>query len=87
MTDKADVQIVDTGAPPTELSVSETPKPKPEKNSEPKSYVHLADGTVLKCKNTDLPIGSGDAPFGHWQRGNSVFLIIGVYPVEDIVEE
>lgn len=80
-------EVMPTRQAPTELSVSDAPKPKVEKDTEPKSYVHLADGTVLKCKNSDLPIGSGDAPYGHWQRGNNVYLIIGVYPVEDTVEE
>jgi hypothetical protein len=76
-----------TAAPPTELSVSDTPKPVVEENSEPQSYVHLADGSVMKCNDKDLPIGSGDSIYGHWQRGNKVYSVIGVYPVEITLKE
>lgn len=72
---------------PTEESTSDTPKAKEEKDTEPRFYVWLANGSVVKCKKSDLPMGSGDAPNGHWQKGKNVFLIVGVYPVEDTVEE
>lgn len=50
-------------------------------------YVHLADGSVVRVKEKDLPFGSGsNATYGHWQREDKVYLVIGVYPVEDIVK-
>lgn len=50
-------------------------------------YVHLADGTVVRVNESDLPSGV-DSPGGrHWQRGNKVFSVIGVYPVETVVSE
>jgi hypothetical protein len=50
-------------------------------------YVHLADGSVVRVKQKDLPATGGtNATFGHWQREDKVYLVIGVYPVEDIVK-
>ena len=46
------------------------------------SYVWLADGTVLRVKNEDLPQG-GHLTMGHWQRGDKVFQIVAIYPVEE----
>jgi len=74
--------------PPKELSVQDAPERVEEVDTEPQFYVHLSDGSVMRCKGDDLPLGSGtNAPNGHWQRGNKVYLVIGVYPVEDTVEE
>ena len=50
-------------------------------------YVWLADGSVVRVKESDLPVAAGtNATLGHWQRDNSVYQIVGVYPVEDIVK-
>jgi hypothetical protein len=50
-------------------------------------YVHLANGDVVRVKEKDLPASAGtNATNGHWQRDDKVYLIIGVYPVEDIVK-
>ena len=56
--------------------------------AEQQYYVHLSDGSVVRVKNSDLPIRSNgtNAVYGHWQRENKVYEVIGVYPVEDIVE-
>jgi len=54
---------------------------------DPHFYVHLADGNVIRVKESDLPAAAGtNAAFGHWQIDAKVFQIIGVYPVEDIVK-
>lgn len=46
-------------------------------------YVHLSNGEVERVKESDLPTSAGtNAPFGYWQKGNKVFLIVAVYPVE-----
>ena len=50
-------------------------------------YVWLADGSVVRVKESDLPVPAGtNAVNGHWQRDKNVYLIVGVYPVEDIVK-
>ena len=73
--------------PPTALSTQDAPEPVEQEDTEPQFYVHLADGSLMRCKTEDLPIGSAtNAPGGHWQRGNKVYQVIGVYPVEDTVE-
>jgi hypothetical protein len=54
---------------------------------DPHFYVHLADGNVIRVKESDLPAAAGtNAAFGHWQIDAKVFQIIGVYPLEDIVK-
>ena len=51
-------------------------------------YVHLADGSVERVKESDLPAGAGtNAMMGYWQRDKKVYHVIGVYPVEDIAKE
>lgn len=46
-------------------------------------YVHLADGSVERVKETDLPPKAGtNAVHGFWQREGFVYDVIGVYPVE-----
>lgn len=61
--------------------------PTEQAKPEAEFYVHLADGSVKRVKESDLPGGVGtNAPSGHWQEGNKVFQVIGVYPVEDIVK-
>ena len=50
-------------------------------------YVHLADGSVERVSEPDLPAGSGtNASQGFWQRDGNVFQVIGIYPVEDIAK-
>jgi len=74
--------------PPTDVVTQDLPTPKEEKNTEPQSYVHLADGSVLRCKDSDIPVGGGTGtPHGFWQSKNKVLQVIGVYPVETVVEE
>jgi hypothetical protein len=64
------------------------PVRKSEEDSKPQSYVHLADGSVLRVNNEDLPGASGTFnPLGHWQRGNKVYEIVGIYDVESVVED
>jgi|SRR5712672_1779777 len=46
------------------------------------SYVWLANGDVLRVKNEDIP-QSGHQTLGHWQRGDKVYQVVGVYPVEE----
>lgn len=54
---------------------------------DPHFYVWLADGNVIRVKQSDLPAPAGtNALNGHWQIDNKVFLIVGIYPVEDIVK-
>lgn len=77
---KSDVQVPST-------STQDSPAPTMVEKVEEHFYVHLANGDVIRVKESDLPVGSGtNAPLGHWQRGKSVFLVTGVYPVESTVE-
>lgn len=49
-------------------------------------YVHLADGSVERVKESDLPMPAGsNAVHGFWQREGKLYTVIGVYPVEDNV--
>lgn len=73
---------------PTTLSKQDAPVNKEKEVAEPQSYVHLADGTVLRVNDVDIPGSAGAGnPNGFWQRGNKVYHVIGVYPVETVVEE
>jgi hypothetical protein len=81
-------EAVATSVSPTELSTQDAPAKKAEEDTEPQVYVHLADGSVIRCKEKDLPEGStAESPSGHWQRGNKVYLVVAVYPVEVTVKE
>lgn len=54
---------------------------------DPHFYVWLANGDVIRVKQSDLPATAGtNAQFGHWQIENKVFQIVNVVPVEDIVK-
>jgi hypothetical protein len=76
-----------TAPAPTEPTVQDAPVNKTAEVVEPQSYVHLADGSVMRAYDKDLPSASGtNAPFGYWQRGNKVYDVIGIYPVETVVE-
>jgi len=49
-------------------------------------YVHLADGSIERVKESDLPTPAGsNAVHGFWQREGKLYTVIGVYPVEDNV--
>jgi len=54
---------------------------------DPHFYVWLADGNVIRVKQSDLPTPAGtNAAYGHWQIENKVFQIVNVVPVEDLVK-
>jgi len=77
-----------TAKPPTELSKQDAPVRENEEPEENQFYVHLSDGSVVKCVESDLPVGAGAGnPHGFWQRGNAVFEVIGIYPAETIVKD
>lgn len=77
---KSEIQVPST-------STQDSPTPTMVEKVEEHFYVHLANGDVIRVKESDLPVGSGtNAPLGHWQRGKSVFLVTGIYPVESTVE-
>lgn len=68
---------------PTEASKPEQPKAVVQEESKPQSYVWLADGSVLRANDEDLPGASGaQNPHGHWQKDGKVYEIVGVYPIE-----
>jgi len=61
------------------------PEPEPEPD-ETEWYVHLADGTVERVAESDLPAHSGaQDPHGFWETDGKVLQVIGVYPVETTV--
>jgi len=67
-----------------EFATQDAP-PKVEEDtsdSATQSYVWLADGSVLRVRNEDLP-PAGHLTLGHWQRGDKVYLVVAIYPVED----
>lgn len=68
-------------------SVQDSPPVIEEVKVENEYYVWLADGSKERVKENDLPGGHGtNAPLGHWQRGNKVYNVVGVYPVEVTLE-
>lgn len=80
---KADIKNVSEIATATQNITATTPAPKVEVHF----YVWLADGSVIRVKEDDLPGSAGaGAPLGHWQRDNNVYQIVAVYPVEDVVK-
>ena len=80
---KSDIKNVSEIATATQNIAATVAAPKVEQHF----YVWLADGSVERVKEADLPGASGtNAVFGHWQRGDNVYQIVGVYPVEDIVK-
>lgn len=82
------VELPRENVAPTEVSKQDLPEQKEQQEVKPQSYVHLADGTVLRVNDEDLPVASGtNNTNGYWQKGNKVFHVIGVYPVEITVEE
>lgn len=79
-----DVEEVKASKVPSELATQDKPTPPEEivTDAATQSYVWLADGSVLRVKNEDIPAG-GHLTMGHWQRGDKVYQIVGVYPVEE----
>jgi hypothetical protein len=73
---------------PTESVKQDRPVQEEEENLTLQSYVWLANGEVLLVDDEDAPTPSGgtNAPYGHWQRGNQVHTVIGVYPAEITVK-
>lgn len=59
-----------------------TVKAKDLPDAATQSYIWLADGSVLRVKNEDIP-QAGHQHLGHWQRGDKVYVIVGIYPVEE----
>lgn len=77
--------IVDVPA----TSVSDAPKQSAVAAvAEPQFYVWLANGDVVRVKESDLPAANAgtNAVFGHWQIGDKVYTIVAIYPVEDVVK-
>jgi hypothetical protein len=67
-------------------STQDSPAVVANKEPEAEYYVWLADGSVERVKESDLPSGHGsNNPFGHWQRKDKVLSVVGVYPVETTV--
>lgn len=82
-----DVQVMPKAAASADVVTQDVPVSKTKEAEEPQSYVHLADGTVLRVLDKDIPVGAGTgSPYGFWQRENKVYHVIGVYPVETVVE-
>jgi hypothetical protein len=87
-TDKQDATVAKASDVSAESVKQDKPVATVDENAIPQYYVHLANGTVLRVDEEDLPARSGsNAHFGHWQTGNKVYQVIGVYPVEDTVKD
>ena len=73
--------------PSAEPVKQDLPEKVADQTFEPQSYVWLADGSVVRAYDADLPAGGGTGtPHGFWQRGDKVYQVVGVYPVESVVE-
>lgn len=75
-------EVVSDPKASNELSTQDKPKPIADEVKVPQSYVWLADGSVLRVANEDIP-QPGHMTLGHWQRGDKVYEIVGVYPIEE----
>jgi len=70
-----------------ETATQNVPKAAMAEVVDPHFYVWLANGEVIRVKQSDLPAPAGtNAAYGHWQIDDKVFQIVNVYPVEDIVK-
>lgn len=50
-------------------------------------YVHLANGDILRVKESDLPVPAGtNAPNGFWHRNGLVHFVTGIFPAERKME-
>lgn len=59
------------------------PPVAPDAEDKPEYYVHLADGSVRRVAEEDLPTTAGtNAAFGHWVKDGKVYTVIGIYPAE-----
>lgn len=66
---------------------SEAPVAEMVEVEEAEFYVHLANGEVVRVKESDLPASAGtNATDGFWQKDGNVYLVIAVYPVEHKAE-
>jgi hypothetical protein len=84
--DKPDKTVTPASDESKKLAKQDRPKADEQDSNEPEFYVHLADGSVVRTTADELPTGGGsNAAFGHWQRGDNVYQVIGIYPVEDVV--
>lgn len=72
-------EVTAKGKAPSELSTSDAPDVAEVVETEPLSYVHLADGSIHKCKTSEVPAS------GHWQKSGKLYVIVGVYPAEETV--
>lgn len=46
-------------------------------------YVHLADGSVEKCKAYEVPPAAGtNYPNGFWYKDDKAYMVTAVYPAE-----
>lgn len=84
---KAETVNNDRDVAPVQVTKSDAPKQETHEDEKPQSYVHLASGQVVRAYNEDLPGSAGaQNALGHWQIGNKVYEIIGIYPVETTVK-
>lgn len=82
----AATEVPRDGAAPTTTTKPDRPdRPEDKEEDKPQSYVWLANGTVKRCNNEDLP-ATGGADFGHWNESGKVHTIVAVYPVEETVK-
>lgn len=71
-----------------ETATQSVPKAAMVPVEDPHYYVWLADGKVIRVKESDLPaVNAGtNAPYGHWQIDDKVYVIVNVVPVESVVK-
>lgn len=70
-----------------ETATQSVPKTETKPVEDPHFYVWLANGEVIRVKESDLPTPAGtNATYGHWQVGDKVYVIVNIVPVETIVK-
>ena len=78
---KADIEDV------PETATQTVPKAAMVEVEDPHFYAWLANGDVIRVKQSDLPPAAGaDAQYGFWQIDDKVFQIVNVFPVESKVK-
>lgn len=86
--EKQDATVAKKADVSAEAVKQDKPEVAEDENTESQYYVHLSNGSVLRVNEEDLPARSGsNAAMGHWQTGNKVYQVIGIYPVEDTVKD
>jgi hypothetical protein len=71
------IKTLNAAADAAAQAAADEPEPETE------YYVWLADGSVVRVKETDLPGHAGtNALHGFFKRDGFNFVIVGVYPVE-----